>query len=137
MKPLKNKQFEKEMRCTLRELPYFGLRGNLASFHGQFNNNLSSSRKTKRNLEKMTSLYDLDLFNLNADVGNDINNSDSFAFIRSKYFSPHSFAEMKNNLSKNGIENSLSIFHNNIRSLNCNFQRNNLRPDFIPFLLTF
>lgn len=70
----------------------------------------------------MTSLYDLDLFNLNADIGNDINNSDSFAFIRSKYFSPHSFTEMKNNLSKNDIENSLSIFHNNIRSLNCNLE---------------
>ena len=48
---------EKSARLTLKELPFF--------FHGQFNNSLSTFCKTKRDLDKLTCLYDLDLFTLN------------------------------------------------------------------------
>ena len=40
--------------------------------------------------------------------------------IRSRYFSPHSLKQFTCNLSKHQIESCLSIFHNNIRSLNRN-----------------
>ena len=115
-----NKQAEKNNKCTLRELPYFSYRGDLASLHGRFNNSLSSTKPTKRNLEKLTSLYDLDLFSLNND--NVSNPEELFPYIRSKYYSPHSFEELKNSLQNKEIEQSFSIFHNNIRSINCNLE---------------
>lgn len=62
------------------------------------------------------------MFSLNAGLDNNVNNFDSFTYpgIRSKYFSPHSFEEGKNNLTKNDI--CFSIFHNNVRSLNFNLE---------------
>ena len=54
----------------------------------------------------------------------DTNQTDNVALmsqcIRSRYFSPHSFKPFSNNLTQDKIESSLSIFHNNIRSLNRN-----------------
>ena len=52
---------------TLRQLPlrYYGCTGNLAGIHGQLNNSFLSSYKTKRDLNKLTGLYDLDLFSFN------------------------------------------------------------------------
>ena len=61
---VKNQCVDKNIRCTLRELPYFDFRGDLASFHGQFKNCLSSAKKSKRNLERLSGLYDLDLFSM-------------------------------------------------------------------------
>ena len=56
----------------------------------------------------------------------DTNQTDNDAlmsqYIRSRYFSPHSFKQFTNNLTQDQIESSLSIFHNNIRSLNRNLE---------------
>ena len=108
------------MKCTLRKLPYFSYWRDVASFHGPFNNNLFGAKKSKRNLENLPSLYKLDLFSLNANT--DLNNNNSFSRIRSKYYSPHSFEQMKNSLTKTDIEHSFSAFHNNIRSIRSNLE---------------
>ena len=64
-KTKRNKQHEKVLRGLLNELPYFNCKGNLADFHGRFNNLLQSNIRLKTYLYKLTSLYDLDLFKLN------------------------------------------------------------------------
>ena len=46
---------EKEAKSLLQELPYLNYRGDLASFHGQFNNVLHTELQTKRNLENLSS----------------------------------------------------------------------------------
>ena len=56
---------EKSARLTLKELPFFNYTGNLIQIHGQFNNSLSTFCRTKRDLDKLTCLYDLHLFTLN------------------------------------------------------------------------
>ena len=50
----------------LRKLPlrYYGCTWNLAGIHGQLNNSFLPSYKIKRDLNKLTGLYDLDLFSL-------------------------------------------------------------------------
>ena len=54
----------------------------------------------------------------------DINQTDNDAlmsqYISSRYFSPRSL--LSNNLTQDVIESSLSIFHNDIRSLNRNLE---------------
>ena len=56
----------------------------------------------------------------------DANQTDNDALmsqcIRSQYFSPHCLKQFTNNLTQDQIEYSLSIFHNNIRSLNRNLE---------------
>ena len=56
----------------------------------------------------------------------DTNQTDNDAlmsqYIRSRYFSPHSLKQFTNNLMQDQIGSSLSIFHNNIRSLNHNLE---------------
>ena len=56
----------------------------------------------------------------------DTNQTDNDAlmsqYIISRYFSPHSLKQFTNNLTQDQIESSLSIFHNNIRSLNRNLE---------------
>ena len=56
----------------------------------------------------------------------DTNQTDNDALmsqsIRSRCFSPHSLKQFTNNLTQDQIESSLSIFHNNIRSLNRNLE---------------
>ena len=56
----------------------------------------------------------------------DTNQTDNDALtsqcIRSRYFSPHSVKQFANNLTQDQIESSLSIFQNNIRSLNRNLE---------------
>ena len=49
---------------AFQELPYYGV-SDLISCHGQFNNTLSCDLPTKKYLEKLSSLHDLDLFTLN------------------------------------------------------------------------
>ena len=60
-KTKRNKQHEKVLRDLLKELPYFNCRRNLGDFHGRFNNLLQSNIRSKRYLDKLTSLYELDL----------------------------------------------------------------------------
>ena len=114
---------EKSARSTLKELPFFNYRGNLIQIHGQFNNSLSTFCTTKRDLEKLTCLYDLDLFTLNTFLDCNLNpDSQSIVRIPSRYYSPHSFRQMKTKLSKAEIDTSFSVFHNNVVSLNRNLE---------------
>ena len=65
MKLRRNKNEERAGKLLLKELPYFDFRGCLAQCHGQFNSSISDTVQTRRNLDKLTSLYDLGIFNLN------------------------------------------------------------------------
>ena len=75
---------------ALHELPYYGV-SDLISCHGQFNNTLSCALPTKKYLEKLSSLHDLDLFTLNVrdNINPDLNLRNHR--IQSNYYSPHSF----------------------------------------------
>ena len=85
----RNKTTVKSIRSTLKVLPYYSCSGNLAEIHGQFNNSVSTTCKTKKELDKLTSLYDLDLFSLNTTLDHNLNPADfSSNRIISRYFSP-------------------------------------------------
>ena len=76
----------------------------------------------KRNQNEISKIYlaftELGLFSLNANI--DLDNNNSFSRIRSRYYSPHSFEQMKNSLTKTDIEHTFSAFHNYIRSIRSN-----------------
>ena len=55
-----NSQLNLQSRSLFQDLPYFGQ--NITSVHGQFNNCLSSHLPSKKYLETLCSIYDLDLF---------------------------------------------------------------------------
>ena len=74
-------------KLLFRELPYASV-SDIASYHGQCNNIIMNSLPTEKYLDKLSSLYDLDLFSLN--IQNGINsNSDLF------YENKHSFLATK------------------------------------------
>ena len=121
----RSRQSKQEQKCTrllLKELPYFNLSGNLPLYYGQFNNSLASNLPTKRNLECLPCLYDLDLFSTNSTLDENLNPDNNLEFprVQCRYFSPHSFKEYGSSFSLNQRESSLSFFHNNIVSLNKN-----------------
>ena len=58
----RNKTTLKSIRSTLKVLPYYSCSENLEENHGQFNNSVSTTCKTKKELDKLTNLYDLDFF---------------------------------------------------------------------------
>ena len=70
----------------LRELPYYGV--NIVVVHGLFNNSASISRTPNVYLEKLHSLYDLDLFSLNTGIDTSINSDSN---ILNQHNSPESF----------------------------------------------
>ena len=113
------KQQQKLNKSLLRDLLYFNFRGNLVLAHGQFNNSLNSGLPTKRDLDKLHSLYDLDLFNLN--MAFDTNQTDNDAltsqFIRSRYFSPHSLKQFTNNLTQSSYLSKIVFIHCKIYKL--------------------
>ena len=106
---------------SLQELPYYGV-SDLISCHGQFNNTLSCDLPTKKYLEKLSSLHDLDLFTLNVreNINPDLNLCNHR--IQSNYYSPHSFNVLRNRLSSSDDDFKLnfSLLHNNVRSLRRN-----------------
>ena len=55
------KKLANEAKSLFRELPYHGF--NFIYFHGQFNNSLTTTLPTKKYLERLTSLNDLNVFN--------------------------------------------------------------------------
>ena len=122
-KKTRNKQHEKVLRDLLKELPYFNCKGNLVDFHGRFNNLLQSNKRSKRYLDKLTSLYELDWFKLNALCNSDVNTIDNLydQRIHSRYFSPQGFKEQNKYVIEND-DNSFSIFHDNLISLSKNFE---------------
>ena len=119
----RNKQHEKVLRDLLKKLRYFNCKGNLADFHGRFHNLLQSNIRSKRYLDKLTRLYELHLFMLNTLCNSDVNAIDNLynQRIHSRYFSPQGFKEQNKYVIEND-DNSFSIFHNNLISLNKNFE---------------
>jgi len=114
----RSKKSDKSNQSLLKELPYFNYRGDLATIHGQFNNSLNSLLKTRRNLDKLMSLYDLDLFSLNTNTNHNLTPIDQFQKrVQSRYFSPNSFRKMKITQPVDELETNFSIFHNNVVSL--------------------
>ena len=111
-------------KSLLKELPYNNFRGDLAQLRGQFNNSVLAAKTTRNKLHKLTSLYDLSLFNLNTNLDVNINPYENLSInqIRSRYFSPHSFAQIQSKLSKNERLSNFSIFHNNVLSINKNLE---------------
>ena len=84
---------------------------------------MSTTCKTRKELDKFISLYVLDFFSLNTTLDHNLNPANySSNRITSRYFSPHSFKEMKTKLSKDETISSFSVFHNNVVSLNCNLE---------------
>ena len=79
----------KSIRSILKILPCYGCSGCLAEIHGQFNSSVSTTCKTKTESEKLTTLYDLDLFSLNTTLDYNLNPVDySSNRITSRHFSP-------------------------------------------------
>lgn len=112
-------------KANIRELPFYNL--NSLDFHNLFTNDSSYSPPTRRYLDRLlTSIHNLDLFSLNT---RDKNSEFEFDLnpnvVRSNYYSPHSFNNMKNNLNNNALPNkasNFSILHNNIRSMRRNLE---------------
>ena len=53
---------------------------------------------SKKSLDKLSSLYDFDLLNTNIRQDEDLNLNNLLNYrIQSRYFSPHTFQELKNN----------------------------------------
>ena len=97
----RNKTTLKSIRSTLKVLPYYSCSENLEENHSQFNNSVSTTCKTKKELDKLTRLYDLDLLSLNTTLDHNLNPDDYCSKrITSRYFSPHSFKEIKRSCQK-------------------------------------
>ena len=111
------------LKESLTHLPYYNCK-HIPSVHGRFNNLLGDNLHSKKTLETLHSLYDYDIFNMNSF---NTNIDPDFNFLeprlRSRYFSPHSFAEtIKSKINQNH-RNFISILHSNIRSLKRNFEQ--------------
>ena len=113
--------YAKLNKSFLCELPYFGK--NIFVCHGQFNNLVPSNLPTKRYLERLPSLHDIDLFSLNVHEKSDFDSDlTPFKPIRCKYYSPHSFSKLKNKVNTDSQGRNFSFLHNNIRSLKHNLE---------------
>lgn len=99
------------IRSLSRELPYFGV-NHFVPLHGQFNNLNATSLPTENYFEKLSSFHDVDLYILNtaSNVNPDKNLVD--IKIHNRYFSPHSFYEMK--YSFHDANDLFSLFHANV-----------------------
>ena len=87
------KQCAIEIKTLLAQLPYYSCK-DLTCAHPQFNSLIDDNRPSRKSLESFSSLYDLSVFQLNSldkDIDPDINFTSNK--IRSKYYSPHSFAQ--------------------------------------------
>ena len=74
-------------------------------------------------MNKLTSLYDLDIFNLNIETDADIN-PDRNAMsnhIKCKYYSPESFTKIEKD-PHSSSDSRFSFFHNNVCSLRRNLE---------------
>ena len=107
-------------KCLLKNLPFSNV--DIIRTHGQFNNSLNSDLPTKKYLDKLRSLHDLDIFSLNTQSSvNPESNLDNQQ-IQSQYFSPHSFCKFRNNLMRDKNQSRFSILHNNVRNLHRNLE---------------
>ena len=105
MKLRRNKPEKRANKLLLRQLSYFNFRGNLALYHGYFNNSISVDRWPRRNFDKLNSVYDLDIFSLNSNQDAYLNTEYNLPNqrIQSRYFSLHSFKIFKEKLPENSV----------------------------------
>ena len=104
-------------KAVFRELPNNGQ--NIRQCHGSFNNLMPiENLPSKKYLDRLSSLNDIDLFSLNTD---NVNNSDleysPILPVRCKYYFPLSFSLLTNKLNKQVFRSQLTLFHNNVCSL--------------------
>ena len=97
-------------KALLGELPYYSC--DLISSYGQFNNSLDTYLPTKKYLDHLPSFNDLDLFTLNSLLDKKSDDLSAYApTTRCKYYSPHSFSQLKRHLNMSSYSNSsLSFF---------------------------
>ena len=110
---------QSEIKALLAQLPYYSCK-DLTSAHPQFNSLIDDNRPSRKSLDSFSSLYDLSVFQLNSldrDIDPDINFTSNR--IRSKYYSPHSFAQF---IDSKQLQSKISFLHTNIRSLKKNFE---------------
>ena len=128
----RDKVLEKAQRLTLKGLPYYTFSGNLPLFHGQFNNSVSTTSQCRTHLDKLSSLFDLDLFNLCTNLDGQLNNN-NYDHSQCQYLSPHSFKLFNRKLSNSEVQSSFSVFHNNVVSINRNLENLTLLLDELDF----
>ena len=102
-------------QCFFRELPYNGIE--FIEDHGQFNNGLNNNLTTKKQLQCLKSLRDLDVFSLNINSSVNPDHNLNYEPIQCNYYSPYGFSQQKSFLSSGP---SFSLLHNNVRSLRRN-----------------
>ena len=85
-------------------------------------NSLNSDLPTKKYLDKLRSLHELDIFSLNTQSSINPDSNLNNQQIRSQYFSPHSFCKFRNNLMRDENQTSFSILHNKVPSLRRNLE---------------
>ena len=100
-----------ERKSILRELPFYGANST------EVNNDHSNIHTKMKELNKLSSLYDMESYNLNPSNFSNINPDQILLNhqIRTFYYSSNSFEELLNSLSEENVISSLSIFHNNVR----------------------
>ena len=101
-------------QCLFRELPYYGIE--FIEHHGQFNNSLNNNLTTKKQLQCLKSLHDLDVFSLNINTFVNPDHNLNYKPIQCNY-SPYGFSQQKSFFSSGS---SFSLLHNNVRSLRRN-----------------
>ena len=112
-----SKRESKLFKQLLRVLPYNGI--NIVYVQGEFTNTLPSEIPSEKYLERLTSIFDadiLDLNNGNSWVDPDLN--PLFKSIRCKYYSPARFSQQFK--PDDSALSKLSFFHANIRSVKSN-----------------
>ena len=113
----------KQNKAFFLEVPYRG-QSSIIQCHGKYNNLLTNDNlPSKKYLERLPSLYDIDIFSLNS-VNSKFYDTDFSAIypIRCKYYSPYSFSQLKNQLNEQRSDSHLSFFHNNVSSLKGNLE---------------
>ena len=96
----------------LRELPFYGI--NNAQINSVFKNSTIESLPSKKDVERLTSLHDLDLFSLNTGAPQMRSTVEPFSqTVRCNSYSPHSFNKLKN-LSIKQLETYLQFLYSTI-----------------------
>ena len=95
----------------------------MIQYHGRFNNLLPSNLSSKKTIQSLPTLYDLDIFKANSASDLITNMSHDFLLNEDfvcRYFSPYNFKQLTKRF--NNFTSNLSMIHNNLVSLNRNFE---------------
>ena len=104
-------------QCLFRELPYNSIE--FIEVHGQFNNSLNNNLTTKKQLQCLKSLHDLDLFSLNINTSVNPDHNLNYKPIQCNIMIIlHMVLVSRNPFYSSG--SSFSLLHNNVRSLRRN-----------------